>query len=117
MKRTALERRLAGFEHEAEASKYASEKKLQLSVDERFKARDEKVKAYFDGQVSRILLGSQDSEKVLELSRELCALKLANHKVEQKLEALSAEVDSNQAIIQNLKEVNTDLELELKREQ
>lgn len=51
------------------------ERKAELSVDERFKAKHESVKAYFDSNITRILLNSQSTtnDKIVEMGREIVA--------------------------------------------
>ena len=53
------------------------ERKAELTVDERYKSRNEQVRTYFDSNITKILLSqNQSSDKYLELGREICSLKL-----------------------------------------
>ena len=53
------------------------EKKAELTVDERFKAKHELIRTYFDSSITKILLSQGgDNNKAVELGREICSLKL-----------------------------------------
>lgn len=61
----------------------AFERKAELTVDERYKAKSESIKTYFDSNITKILLSqSSRDEKTLELGREICSLKLLVSKLE-----------------------------------
>ena len=66
------------FEFEQENKRLAMERKAELTVDERFKSKNEIIKAYFDSNITRILLNTNNStnDKILELGREIIASKL-----------------------------------------
>ena len=63
-----LEQSLIMFEQESENKKQAIERKAELTVDERFKSKHEVIKAYFDSNITRILLNTQNTtnDKILE---------------------------------------------------
>jgi hypothetical protein len=44
------------FEQEIESRKQAMEKRAELAVDERMKAKHESIKCYFDTQITKIML-------------------------------------------------------------
>ncbi len=76
------------FEQEIESRHAAIEKRAELSVDDRFKAKHEIIKCYFDSHLTKLLLNqniSGSSEKLLELGREILALKLLTQKLEAQL--------------------------------
>ena len=51
------------------------ERRAEISFDERFRAKNETIKTYFDSQITRILMGQDtDTDKALELGREICAM-------------------------------------------
>ena len=53
------------------------ERRAEISFDERFRAKNETIKTYFDSQITRILMGQDtDTDKALELGREICAMQL-----------------------------------------
>ena len=48
------------------------ERRAEISVDERFRGKNESIKTYFDSQITRILMNQDsngDSDKSLELGR------------------------------------------------
>ena len=45
-----------------------------MNVDERYRARDEAIKTYFDSQITKLLMGSGEIYKCLLLGREISAL-------------------------------------------
>ena len=53
------------------------ERRAEISVDERFRGKNESIKTYFDSQITRILM-NQDSaaqgDRSIELGRQICAL-------------------------------------------
>lgn len=52
-----IEQSLVLFEQEIESKKQAMEKNAELTVDDRFKAKHESIKCYFDSQLTKILIG------------------------------------------------------------
>lgn len=56
------------------------EKKAELTVDERFKSKYESIKAYFDSNITRLLLntGASTNDKIVDLGREIVSLKIIN---------------------------------------
>ena len=50
------------------------EKKAEIGVDERFRAKNEVIKTYFDSNISKLLMGSGETDKYLALGREISAL-------------------------------------------
>ena len=46
------------FEQEIENKKQAMERRAELTVDERFKSKNELIKTYFDSNITRILLNT-----------------------------------------------------------
>ena len=61
------------------------EKKAELTVDERFKAKHEAIKCYFDSNITKILLSQGNIDKGVDLGREICSLKLVIHSLQDKL--------------------------------
>ena len=51
-----------------------TEKKAEIGVDERFRAKNEVIKTYFDSNISKLLMGSGETDKYLALGREISAL-------------------------------------------
>jgi hypothetical protein len=75
---------LSMFEQEIDSRKDSIEKRAELSVDERFKAKHEAIKCYFDSHLTKLLLntGLPSDPHALSLGREILALKLLSQKLE-----------------------------------
>jgi hypothetical protein len=61
------------------------ERRAEISVDERLRAKSENIKAYFDSHITKILMGTGEVDKALQLGREISALQLLVEKHQQKL--------------------------------
>lgn len=84
--RDELEASLLLFDAEQKNRVSALEKRAELEVDERFKAKHEAIKCYFDSTITKILLSSGGSnERIVELGREILGLKLVNKRLEGQL--------------------------------
>ena len=61
------------------------ERRAEMAVDDRFKAKHESIKAYFDSTITKILLNgpsNNNNDKIVEFGREILALKLVIQKLE-----------------------------------
>ena len=76
------------FEQELESKRQLMERQAELTVDERYRSKNEIIKSYFDSNITRILLnsGMGTNDKILELGREIVALKLVYSKLENHLQ-------------------------------
>lgn len=85
-------------------------------MDDRFKSKHESIKAYFDANITRILLnsGQPTNEKILELGREIVALKLIESRHHDLIASLKAQVDAGEMHLAHQKEVSAHLVQRLK---
>ena len=72
----------------------AWEKKAEIGVDERFRAKNEAIKTYFDSNITKILMGSGNVDKCLSFGREIVALQLLVGKQRKQIELDQSEKES-----------------------
>jgi hypothetical protein len=63
--RDELANQVARFQQELTATSAAMERRAEISVDERLRAKSENIKAYFDSHITRILMGTGEVDKAL----------------------------------------------------
>lgn len=83
------------------------EKNAELTVDDRFKAKHETIKCYFDSQLTKILIGQNSiggNERVLDMGREILALKLLVQKLESQIVYEQSESQSLELNLAHYKE-------------
>ncbi|CDW71439.1 UNKNOWN [Stylonychia lemnae] len=103
-----LEQGIVMFEQEQQNKQSQFERKAELTVDERFKSKHEIIKAYFDSNITRILLNTQNTtnDRILDLGRELVAQKILIQKLQSQLELGDNENQGLQLNLQHYKEQN-----------
>ena len=72
----------------------ALEKKAEIEVDERFRAKHEIIKTYFDSNLSKLLMGSGETDKYLALGREISALQVLVSNQKSQIELDRSEKES-----------------------
>ena len=114
--RDELETSLLLFDAEQKNRAAALEKKAELLVDERFKAKHEAIKCYFDASITKILMcsGGSNNERVVELGREVLALKLVNERLEGQLVAEQSETQALGLTLAHYKEQHSLLEQKIR---
>ena len=114
-----LESNLIMFEQELESKRQLMERQAELTVDERYRSKNEIIKSYFDSNITRILLnsGMGTNDKILELGREIVALKLVYSKLENHLQLAHQECQTLELIVTHQKEQYAILEQKVRESQ
>jgi len=104
------------MEQENAGKQQVLERKAELTVDERFKSKNEAIKAYFDSNITRILLntGASTNDKIVDLGREIVSLKLLQQRQEQQMQMIQAENESLDLSLSHQKDYNQQLQLSLR---
>eukprot|EP00347_Sterkiella_histriomuscorum_P007164 403350016 len=102
-----LEQSLFMFEQEQEIKRQSMERKAELTVDERFKSKHESIKAYFDSNITRILLNTQNStnDKIVDLGRDILSQKLLIEKLLSQIDISGQEQQSLDLNLAHYKEL------------
>lgn len=91
-----------------ELHSYIAEKNLLQRAEEdlkkRLKSRDEEIRGYLDSHLTKILVESQDSVKILELTREISSMKMLINDLEYKLKAEAKNNETLQRAFSELSE-------------
>lgn len=89
---------------------FLQERSLMLKCEEdlkrKLKSRDQEIQGYLDSHLTKLLIGSPDSNKILDLSREISSLKMIIIELEDKLQAESRANQSLQKSFAELNEIN-----------
>ena len=104
------------MEQENAGKQQVLERKAELTVDERFKSKNEAIKAYFDSNITRILLntGASTNDKIVDLGREIVSLKLLQQRQEHQMQMIQAENESLDLSLAHQKDYNQQLQLTLR---
>lgn len=86
------------------ASQATLERKAELTIDERFRAKDEAIKIYFDSNITKLMIGSSSADRSLELGREICSLKLVIDKLQKQHTLDQAHQESTQLALSYFKD-------------
>jgi len=97
-----LDGKIAALQADKAAFEAVALARAEEELKSKVRLRDESVKTYIDGVITRAAMSSSEASKLLTLSREIAALKLANDQLVSEMEGRSKERDllslSNEAL-------------------
>lgn len=88
-----LEGKISALQADKAAFEALALARAEEELNSKARLRDESVKTYIDGVITRAALSSSEASKLLTLSREIAALKLANDQLVSEVAARSKEKD------------------------
>lgn len=88
-----LESKVAALQADKAAFEVVVLARAEEELQSKVRLRDESVKTYIDGVITRAALSSSEANKLLTLSREIAALKLANDQLVSEVEGRNKEKD------------------------
>jgi chromosome segregation ATPase len=80
-----------------------AQQRAEEALKSRFASRDEEIKAYVDGQLTRVAVESTEASKILALGREISALKLLLEDFQTQHDSMTTAYDTLHSAYTNLK--------------
>ena len=109
-KAEALESKVAMLNSNSRSLQRLSQSKAEEEVSSQMKIRDEEIKAYVDSTIVKIGVETADPNKFLELSREICTLKIQVDDLQAQLNRAIQDKNSLEMTNENLSQIVNDLE-------